>query len=163
MKYWFDTEFHEDGRTETLRLISIGIVAEDGREYYAENSEIDLEICNDWVKANVIPHLRGPKLTRKEIASDILEFVKDDKKPEFWGYFSDYDWVLFAQLFGRMVDLPWRFPHMCMDVRQLAYHHYVKDKPPAIGTQHDALDDARWTRAYHEYVLNSVEARNKSP
>lgn len=33
MKYFLDTEFHEDGKT--IDLISIGIVAEDGREYYA--------------------------------------------------------------------------------------------------------------------------------
>src|SRR4051812_11038169 len=33
MKYFYDTEFLEDG--QTIELISIGIVAEDGREYYA--------------------------------------------------------------------------------------------------------------------------------
>ena len=33
MRYFYDTEFLEDG--ETIDLISIGIVAEDGREYYA--------------------------------------------------------------------------------------------------------------------------------
>lgn len=32
MKYFFDIEFLEDGRT--IELISIGIVAEDGSEYY---------------------------------------------------------------------------------------------------------------------------------
>lgn len=41
MKYFFDTEFHEDGRT--IDLISIGIVAEDGREYYAINRECDFD------------------------------------------------------------------------------------------------------------------------
>ena len=33
VKYFFDTEFYEDGKT--IDLISIGIVAEDGREFYA--------------------------------------------------------------------------------------------------------------------------------
>ena len=33
MKYFYDTEFIEDG--STIELISIGVVAEDGREYYA--------------------------------------------------------------------------------------------------------------------------------
>jgi hypothetical protein len=36
-RYAFDTEFIEDGRT--IDLISIGIVCEDGREYYAVNSD----------------------------------------------------------------------------------------------------------------------------
>ena len=33
MKYFYDTEFIDDGHT--INLISIGIVAEDGHEYYA--------------------------------------------------------------------------------------------------------------------------------
>ena len=37
MKYFYDTEFLEDGHT--FDLISIGIVAEDGREYYARSEE----------------------------------------------------------------------------------------------------------------------------
>ena len=39
MRYFYDTEFLEDG--ETIDLISIGIVAEDGREYYAVNLNAD--------------------------------------------------------------------------------------------------------------------------
>ena len=39
MKYWMDTEFIE--RPYTIDLISIGIVAEDGREFYAESNEVD--------------------------------------------------------------------------------------------------------------------------
>ncbi len=39
MKYWIDTEFIE--RPCTIDLISVGLVAEDGREFYAESNEID--------------------------------------------------------------------------------------------------------------------------
>jgi hypothetical protein len=31
MRFWFDTEFIEDGKT--IDLMSIGVVAEDGRKY----------------------------------------------------------------------------------------------------------------------------------
>lgn len=55
MRYWFDTEFIEDGKT--IDLLSIGIVAEDGREFYAENVEADLTKGSDWVQHNVIVHL----------------------------------------------------------------------------------------------------------
>jgi hypothetical protein len=63
----YDTEFLEDG--ERIYLISIGLVAEDGREYYAVNSAIDnyspdgdkalYEAIrdHDWLMKNVIPHL----------------------------------------------------------------------------------------------------------
>ena len=40
MKYFIDTEFVDDGKT--IDLISIGIVAEDGRELYVESADFDL-------------------------------------------------------------------------------------------------------------------------
>lgn len=74
MKYFYDTEFLEDGTT--IDLISIGIVSEDGREYYAVNSALDdhhgshspidarpddglgLRVSrHEWLMKNVVPHL----------------------------------------------------------------------------------------------------------
>jgi hypothetical protein len=68
MKVYYDTEFIEDGRT--IDLISIGMVAEDGREYYAVNAAIGSDLSpggNDklhdrirrhhWIMRNVVPHL----------------------------------------------------------------------------------------------------------
>lgn len=55
MKYFYDTEFIEDGRT--IDLVSIGIVAEDGREYYAQSVEFHPAKASDWVKENVLAHL----------------------------------------------------------------------------------------------------------
>jgi hypothetical protein len=46
MKYWMDTEFIE--RPYTIDLISIGLVAEDGREFYAESSEVDWTKASHW-------------------------------------------------------------------------------------------------------------------
>ena len=56
-KYAYDTEFIEDGRT--IDLISIGIVCEDGREYYAVNSDMPVDRINnhDWLMDNVWPSL----------------------------------------------------------------------------------------------------------
>jgi hypothetical protein len=63
VRYWYDTEFLEDGRT--IDLISIGIVAEDGREYYAANSDMPDDRIRQhvWLRDNVWPHLplRGHK------------------------------------------------------------------------------------------------------
>ena len=52
MLYWLDTEFIEDGKT--IDLISIGIVAEDGREYYAVNNECNFCNASPWVWENVL-------------------------------------------------------------------------------------------------------------
>ena len=54
MKYWIDTEFIE--RPYTIDLISIGLVAEDGREFYAESSEVDWSRASQWTLENVPPN-----------------------------------------------------------------------------------------------------------
>lgn len=64
-RYFYDTEFLENG--ETIELISIGIAAEDGREYYAVNSAVGESLnesdlgkriaAHDWLMTNVVPHL----------------------------------------------------------------------------------------------------------
>lgn len=41
-RYFYDTEFIEDGKT--IDLISIGVVCEDGREFYAESQEAESRI-----------------------------------------------------------------------------------------------------------------------
>ena len=46
MRYFYDTEFIEDGNT--IELVSIGIVAEDGREYYAVSTDFDAARANPW-------------------------------------------------------------------------------------------------------------------
>lgn len=59
----YDLEFLEDGRT--IELISIGMACDDGREYYAVNSDADWDRVkkHDWLMQNVWPHLplRGHK------------------------------------------------------------------------------------------------------
>jgi hypothetical protein len=143
MRYWFDTEFIEDGRT--IDLMSIGMVAEDGREYYAESKECDLSRASPWVAANVIPHLRGGAKSRSAIAAEVLEFIGRDE-PEIWAYYGDYDWVALCQLYGTMMQLPDRWPLYCLDIKQYSFMMGDPDLPVQAGNEHDALADARWNR-----------------
>lgn len=46
MRYFYDTEFIDDGRT--IELISIGMVSEDGREYYAVSTAFDPQQAGPW-------------------------------------------------------------------------------------------------------------------
>jgi hypothetical protein len=64
MKYFIDCEFIEGfhkplfgKKRHFIDLISIGIVAEDGREYYAISTEFNEKDADDWVKENVISKL----------------------------------------------------------------------------------------------------------
>ena len=73
MKYFYDTEFIDDGRT--IDLISIGVAAEDGREYYGISTEFNPERAGRWVRTNVLPKLAPPSSqlwrSRKQIRSDL--------------------------------------------------------------------------------------------
>lgn len=149
MKYWFDTEFIEDGKT--IDLISIGIVSEDGREYYAENLSCDRSRASQWVRDNVIVHLTGDHVRqRTHIAYDIVSFVGE--KPEFWAYYADYDWVALCQLFGTMMDLPKGWPMYCRDVKQLCDDLGNPELPEQGKGEHHALADAKWTRQAWEFL-----------
>jgi hypothetical protein len=57
VKVFYDTEFLEDGRT--IDLISIGMVAEDGREFYGINRAAPWRRIaqHPWLMANVVPSL----------------------------------------------------------------------------------------------------------
>jgi hypothetical protein len=151
--YWFDTEFMENG--DTIELLSIGVVCEDGREYYAESSDANWAHANPWVRENVLPWLGNPTVQRDraEIAADLMDFVDEGGgNPQFWAYYCAYDWVVLCWLYGAMVDLPHGWPMHCMDVQQL----YVElgsppeGKPKQVGIEHHALEDARWTREAYE-------------
>lgn len=48
----------------------------------------------------------------------LLEYEYNKDNPEFYGYYCDYDWVVFCWLFGKMIDLPKGFPMYCIDLKQ---------------------------------------------
>lgn len=156
MRYWFDTEFIENGKT--IDLLSIGIVAEDGREFYAESSEADWSQASEWVKENVLPHLTPSiAVSRAAIRQSIVEFCDIEKYglPEFWGYFSAYDHVALCQLFGTMMDLPSRWPMFTRDIQQwavaLSVNGSLESFVPDEGI-HNALTDARWTKKTWQFL-----------
>jgi len=145
MKYFFDTEFIEDGKT--IDLISIGIVRESGGSIYCISNEFDESKASDWVKENVLNNLGYQKrYSREEIKTDILNFINyrssEGNKPEFWAYYADYDWVVFCQLFGTMMELPKGYPMYCNDLKQLC----VSKGDPKLSPcdAHNALEDALW-------------------
>jgi len=260
MIYYIDTEFLEGPQKEkfpislfrketkpTIDLISIGIVAEDGREYYAISKDFNLkeawnrydlvdayDVNGDlvkniqkvfWIRENVLKPIyyelysrsendgfvysewhifkKGfsfkslKKLinkygkTNKQIAEEIKEFCNDEiivtnidgklvahsdavrGNPEFYGYYSDYGWVAFCWLFGKMIDLPKGFPMYCFDLKQLMDEkaliydddqysnldiagkiEYLKTNSnyPKQENEHSAIHDARWNKKLHEFL-----------
>ena len=243
MKYFLDTEFLEGtqkkwfGQTKpTIDLISIGIVCEDGREYYAISKDFNLkEAWNRfqrkeqtmfekqnafkgkkeyWIRDNVLKSIytelekkeidnykgftdpiydlelsfnysclkrliKKYGKSNKQIAEDIKDFVfkgqgqkiRFDNSIQFYGYYSDYDWVVFCWLFGHMIDLPKGFPMYCNDLQQTMkeicdrkangiqkvsdnIYNSIKTYPnyPKQVNEHNALADARWNRELYNFL-----------
>ena len=222
MKYFFDTEFIEDGKT--IDLISIGIVCEDNTNYYAISTDFNPCKASDWVVKNVLEKLPPapaesqifattgfPNLlsknkywapesinlsdpsespsrkqealkwkSRETIALEVTRFVKGkciydnnweereecpifssketlweaklDIEPKFWAYYADYDWVVFCQLFGSMMDLPKGFPMYCKDIKQELDRLGIVPEPQKNG-EHNALEDAKYNKfLYDTYI-----------
>lgn len=178
MRYWYDTEFLEDGKT--IDLISIGIVAEDGREYYAVSDEcasrkFERRIRkNDWLMANVVPSLPKPYgdwnlhmpkkwlfnyhadevKPRVRIAEEVKNFLLADGTPELWADYGAYDHVVLCQLWGRMIDLPSGMPMFTRDIQQEAARQgYTWDQLPQQDEGlHNALADARHCQVKWDFL-----------
>lgn len=158
MKFFLDTEFIESGPRWPIQLISIGLVAEDGREYYAISREFRGDDANDWVKANVLLQLdrqierKGVREIGREVESFVFCEASGLAKPEFWGYYADYDWVVFCQMFGSMMNLPKGFPMYCRDIKQLCDECGNPRLPLQSSTEHNALHDARWNKQAFDFL-----------
>ena len=175
MKYFIDLEFSERGPKHPIVPISVAIVAEDDREFYAINSAWygwRKPHASDWVKDNVLSML--PTAASSDLSSggsprhawefsrimsmdmmneEIISFIGDDPDPEFWGNYADYDWVVFCQIFGAMIDLPTGWPMYCKDLKQLADEKgnpTLPDMPNCI--EHHALYDARETKYRYDWL-----------
>lgn len=214
MKYFLDTEFIEGTQKgifntkPTIDLISIGIVCEDGREYYVISKDFNLkeawnrydlkpDIVNGgmkkvyWLRDTVLKpiweELRNKQnakridfegnskdnyfsynslkylikkygKTNKQIAEEVIEFCynytpksfgedikikyQGKRDIQFYGYYSDYDWVVFCWLFGKMIDLPKGFPMYCIDLQQ-------------------TLDEKAWKTYCNNGTLNSETSLKK--
>lgn len=146
MRYFYDTEFIEDGRT--IELVSIGIVAEDGREYYAVSTDFDSSAANSWVRDNVLDKLPSPNdevwKSRDTIRKEVYEFLTaDSKRPELWAWVGAYDHVVLAQLWGDMAGLPRNLPRYTHELKQYWEMAGKPRLPQTPDGNHDALIDAR--------------------
>lgn len=158
-RFFIDTEFIEKGSMHPLYLISIGIVSERGDTYYAESKEFSSNQASQWVRENVFPHLTWKDAkSNTQICQEIYRFVMAScdvpAKPEFWGYYADYDWVAFCQLFGDMTKLPPGWPMYCRDIKQWCDDLGNPKLPEQGKGEHHALADAQWNKVAWEFLNN---------
>ena len=164
MKYFVDTEHTDDG--ERFELISIGVVCEDGREYYAAVEGYDSSAVTPWIAENVLPKLPRPGdrawKSREQIRDDLAAFVIGDDI-EFWTMCAWSDWSLVVRLFGRFEDVPKSWPMACWDLWQLEAELGLTraDRLPEPEGVHNALIDARYHKRIY-YGLRGMQSRGSS-
>lgn len=165
MRYFIDTEFLEQGANFPIHLLSIGIVAEDDRTYYAVNAECPLELANSFVRKRVIPAIHNELILHPELAKprsvlrdEVLAFIDQGAgSPEFVVYYGSYDWVVLCQLFGDMANLPKGWPMAPFDIKQWKDMLGVPRLPSQGKGEHHALADAHWTRRSYDYLSERAQ------
>ncbi len=163
-RYFYDCEFIEDGRT--IDLVSIGVVDEAGREFYAVSTEFNERAAVPWVRRNVLDRLPSPSdpawRSRAQIRDDLREFLvaplrgQSGVEMELWAWYAAYDHVVLAQLWGRMPALPREIPRFTKDIRQLWDDKGRPPLPDAEAARHDALVDARHNLARWRTLTNEA-------
>lgn len=172
-RIFYDAEFIEDGRT--IELISIGMVTDTGREYYAVNRDMPIRRIrgHQWLMDNVVPHLpKGagdlrnsfserwlfhygdPVVKRRQIiAREVAAFILDaGPDVELWAWYGAYDHVVLCQLWGRMIDLPDGIPMWTNDLRQEVARLGDPRMPEQEHGAHNALADARHNLAMARHL-----------
>lgn len=148
MKLFFDMEF--TGLRQNTTPISIGIVSEDGKKFYAEFTDYDKSQCDDWIKDNVINKLKfelelGEHFWEREHDRNV-EAICNRECVSYWlnkwlsqfdtiQFVSDvchYDFVLLIDLLtngGTALDLPENISAVCHDLNMdIARHYHVSDR-----------------------------------
>ena len=163
MRFFYDTEFIDNGRI--IDLISIGVVAEDGREFYACSTEFDPESAGRWVRTHVLPKLPSPSSplwrSRRQIREALEDFLGIDAPDieaepiELWAWVGAYDHVALCQLWGPMTSLPPQIPRFTRELRQLWEAHGCPRMPPRPQDAHDALVDARHNMQRYQLMTSA--------
>lgn len=180
MKVFFDTEF--TGLHQNTTLISIGLVADDGKQFYAEFTDYNRNQIDEWLQVNVINNLIvHPDRNRYHRIADGQEIVKGDSASivfllrewfeqfdhvEMWSDCLSYDWVLFSQLFGHAFNIPKNVYYIPFDICTLMK---LKGVDPDIsreefagldGEKHNALHDALMIKACYEKLMRQPESES---
>ncbi|HET6210945.1 MAG TPA: polyadenylate-specific 3'-exoribonuclease AS [Jatrophihabitans sp.] len=161
MRYFYDCEFIEDGRT--IILVSIGFVDQNGREFYAVSTEFDPDQAIDWVRRHVLNQLPPPAdqawRSRAKIREDLLGYLLEPGEPvELWAWMASYDHVALAQLWGDMRALPRQLPRFTHELRQLWEQAGCPQLPAAGADAHDAIADARHNLARWKVIEGLLAA-----
>lgn len=147
MKIFMDTEF--TGLHKNTTLISIGLISEDGRKFYAEFNDYDKSQIDGWIKENVLPYLIVTKAeyyqkrnkemfvppyftygSKKFIAKKLQEWLESfGEDIQLVSDVCHYDMMLFCDIYGHAFNIPKCVNPVCHDINQdIAEHYNISEK-----------------------------------
>ena len=176
-KIFFDTEF--TGLHQKTTLISIGLISECGKTFYAELNDFDQSQIDDWLTENVIVNLEmsftRPQIVRVKdndtryfgntemLKSELTNWLSQFESVEMWSDCLSYDWVLFNQIFGHAFNIPKNVYYIPFDI---CTSFKEKGIDPDINRKefsglkneivHNSLSDAKIIKACYEKLMNLI-------
>ena len=166
MKIFFDTEF--TGLHAKTTLMSIGLVDENGRTFYAELDDYDKTQVDDWLEDNVVSNFTGENtMNMKQLKSALTEWLVAYDSVEIWSDCLAYDWVLFNSIFGTAFDIPKNVYYIPFDIctimklkgvdPDINREEYAFGGVLEVAEKHNALWDAQVIRACYENLRLEAE------
>lgn len=135
-KLFIDLEF--TGLHQATTPISLGIISECGKTFYAEFTDYDRTQLNDWLDENIIPNtwvaINNPITSMGEVIGDsrwadkhvfgssdyikpfLEEWLSQFENIVIWSDCLAYDWVLFNQIWGHAFSIPKNIYYIAMDI-----------------------------------------------
>ncbi len=173
-KIFFDTEF--TGLHQNTTLISIGLVSECGKTFYAELTDYDKSKLDSWLMDNVISKLVLTPLssdanldnwkllgTTNHLKDSISVWLSQFEHVEMWSDCLSYDWVLFNNIFGNAFNIPKNVYYIPFDICTL---FKIKGIDPDINREkfgcgehytempkHNALWDAQVIKMCYDKLI----------
>lgn len=177
-KVFFDLEF--TGLHQSTTMISIGLVSECGKKFYAEAWDYDKLQIDYWLEHNVIKNLLYKNLPKegvigekngntttiygnsRSISKGLLDWLEQFEEVEMWSDCLAYDWVLFRNLFKETESFPSNVVYIPFDISTL---FHLKNIDPDINREkfsemlgnvkkHNALWDAEVIKACYYKLMN---------
>ena len=175
---FFDTEF--TGLNKNADLISIGLISDNGKEFYGEISGINPNKQESWVRSNVLDNTveYGEALVldiveneddyyvgdKSYIANQLREWLMQFADVELVSDVCHYDMVLFIDLFGSAFDLPDNVCPSCHDINQDIAEIYNMTEKEAFDYSRELIlqgnnintDGAKHNSMYDARVIKSI-------
>jgi hypothetical protein len=143
-RIFFDEEF--TGLRQNTTLISIGLISDCGKTFYAEFTDFDYSQIDDWLRSNVLCHTQVKGILSEDmnikpffISSNIMDGTTTGNitmlgdtdavkyalamwlesfgcELEMWSDCLSYDWVLFCDIFGSAFGVPKCVNYIPLDI-----------------------------------------------